>query len=85
MVKGLTYQACTLTPQSILKRYPGKEQFTGGSACSGLYRGMMLWAAVMSEAGSLRQEDVIAALDHAGIVEGPGGRRKWFPADATSA
>jgi len=39
----------------------------------------------MSEAGSLRQEDVIAALDHAGIVEGPGGRRKWFPADATSA
>ena len=79
MVKGLTYQACTLTPQSILKRYPGKEQFTGGSACSGLYRGMMLWAAVMSEAGSLRQEDVIAALDHARIVEGPGGPAEMVP------
>ena len=27
----------------------------------------------MNEAGSLRQEDVIAALDHARIAEGPGG------------
>src|ERR1700704_5103077 len=35
------------------KRYPDKEQFTGGSACSGLYRGMKLWAAAVNEAGSL--------------------------------
>ena len=53
--------------------YPGDAKFTGGSACSGLYRGLRLWAAAVAEAGSLVQEDVIAALDHAQIVEGPGG------------
>ena len=61
------------------KRYPDKEQFTGGSACSGLYRGMKLWAAAVNEAGSLRQEDVIAALDHARIAEGPGGPAEMVP------
>jgi len=53
--------------------YPGDAKFTGGSACSGLYRGLRLWAAAVSEAGSLAEEDVIAALDHAQITEGPGG------------
>jgi branched-chain amino acid transport system substrate-binding protein len=65
--------------QGIRKRYPGKEQFTGGSACSGLYRGVMLWAATVNEASSLRQEDVIAALDHARIAEGPGGPAEMVP------
>jgi branched-chain amino acid transport system substrate-binding protein len=60
-------------------RYPVKEQFTGGSACSGLYRGMKLWEAAVKEAGSLRQEDVIAALDHAKIAEGPGGPAEMAP------
>ena len=60
-------------------RYPDEEQFTGGSACSGLYRGMKLWAAAVNEAGSLRQEDVIAALDHARIAEGPGGPAEMVP------
>ena len=61
------------------ERYRGKEQFTGGSACSGLYRGMKLWAAAVTEAGSLRQEEVIAALDHARIAEGPGGPAEMVP------
>jgi len=61
------------------KRYPGGEQFTGGSGCSGLYRGMKLWAEAVKEAGSLRQEDVIAALDHARITEGPGGPAEMVP------
>jgi len=55
------------------KLYPGNAQFTGGSACSGLYRGMKLWAAAVNEAGSFKQHDVIKALDHAKIAEGPGG------------
>jgi branched-chain amino acid transport system substrate-binding protein len=55
------------------KLYPGNAQFTGGSACSGLYRGLKLWAAAVKEAGSLKQDDVIKALDHAKIPEGPGG------------
>jgi len=60
-------------------RYPGQEQFTGGSACSGLYRGMKLWEAAVKEAGSLQQEDVIAALDHAKIADGPGGPTEMVP------
>jgi ABC-type branched-subunit amino acid transport system substrate-binding protein len=61
------------------KLYPGLAQFTGGSACSGLYRGLMLWAAAVKEAGSLEQDDVIKALDHAKIVEGPGGPAEVVP------
>jgi branched-chain amino acid transport system substrate-binding protein len=59
--------------------YPGAAQFTGGSACSGLYRGLRLWAAAVTEAGSLAQDDVIAALDHARIEDGPGGPAAMVP------
>ena len=59
--------------------YPGGPKFTGGSGCSGLYRGLRLWAAAVAEAGSLVQDDVIAALDHARIAEGPGGPAAMVP------
>src|SRR6266699_3725679 len=59
--------------------YPGAAKFTGGSACSGLYRGLRLWATAVTEAGSLTQEDVIAALDHARIDESPGGPAAMAP------
>jgi branched-chain amino acid transport system substrate-binding protein len=59
--------------------YPGAAKFTGGSACSGLYRGLRLWAAAVAEAGSLDQARVIAALDHARIAEGPGGPAEMVP------
>jgi branched-chain amino acid transport system substrate-binding protein len=59
--------------------YPGDAKFTGGAACSGLYRGLRLWAAAVTEAGSLAQADVIAALDHAQIAEGPGGPAAMVP------
>ena len=59
--------------------YPGQAKFTGGSACSGLYRGLRLWAAAVTEAGSLTQADVIEALDHARIAEGPGGPVAMVP------
>ncbi len=59
--------------------YPGSAKFTGGSACSGLYRGLRLWAAAVAEAGSLEQAGVIAALDHARIAEGPGGPAAMVP------
>jgi len=59
--------------------YPGDAKFTGGGACSGLYRGLRLWAAAVEEAGSLMQQDVIAALDHAAISEGPGGPAAVVP------
>jgi ABC-type branched-subunit amino acid transport system substrate-binding protein len=59
--------------------YPGDAKFTGGAACSGLYRGLRLWATAVTEAGSLIQEDVIAALDHARIAAGPGGSAAMVP------
>jgi ABC-type branched-subunit amino acid transport system substrate-binding protein len=59
--------------------YPGSAKFTAGSACSGMYRGLRLWEAAVSEAGSLEQEDVIRALDHAKIADGPGGPAEVVP------
>jgi ABC-type branched-subunit amino acid transport system substrate-binding protein len=61
------------------ERFPGSAMFTAGSACSGMYRGLKLWEAAVNEAGSLRQEDVVAALDHASITEGPGGPAEMVP------
>jgi urea transport system substrate-binding protein len=59
--------------------YPGGARFTSGSASTGMYRGLRLWAAAVNEAGSLKQEDVIKALDHAKISEGPGGPAEMVP------
>jgi ABC-type branched-subunit amino acid transport system substrate-binding protein len=61
------------------ERYPGSAMLTGGSACSGLYRGMRLWEAAVREAGSLEQGAVIQALDHAKIAVGPGGPAEMVP------
>lgn len=61
------------------KRFPGDAMFTAGSACSGMYRGLRLWAAAVREAGSIEQEAVIRALDHAEIAEGPGGPAEMVP------
>ncbi len=59
--------------------YPGSPKFTSGFGCSGLYRGLRLWASAVEEAGTLDQADVIAALDHAHIAEGPGGPATVVP------
>jgi branched-chain amino acid transport system substrate-binding protein len=61
------------------KLYPGSSKFTAGSASTGMYRGLKLWEAAVKEAGSLKQEDVIKALDHAKIAEGPGGPAAMVP------
>jgi len=59
--------------------YPGDAKFTGGSACSGLYRGLRLWAVAVAKAGTLDQDDVVAALDRAAIAEAPGGPAAMAP------
>jgi len=59
--------------------YPGSSKFTGGSAATGLYRGLKLWEAAVREAGSLDQHAVIRALDHAKIAQGPGGPAEMAP------
>jgi len=81
----LDYYQCVDDPFSkeLLERYdklfPGSALFTGGSACSGMYRGLRFWEAAVREAGSLDQEDVIGALDHAKIAVGPGGPSEMVP------
>jgi ABC-type branched-subunit amino acid transport system substrate-binding protein len=69
--------------KALLARYdelfPGSAKFTAGSACSGMYRGLRLWEAAVTEAGSLEQEAVINALDHAQIPRGPGGPAEMVP------
>ncbi len=61
------------------RRFPGDAMFTAGSACTGMYRGLKLWAAAVTEAGSLDQDAVVAALEHAQIAEGPGGPATMVP------
>jgi len=69
--------------QELLERYdrlyPSGAKFTGGSAATGMYRGLKLWEAAVKEAGSLKQDDVVKALDHARIAEGPGGPAAMVP------
>jgi branched-chain amino acid transport system substrate-binding protein len=60
-------------------RYPGSAMFTAGSACSGTYRALKMWETAVTKAGSLDQDEVIAALDHASISEGPGGPAEMVP------
>jgi branched-chain amino acid transport system substrate-binding protein len=60
-------------------RFPGSAKFTAGSACTGMYRGLKLWEAAVTEAGTLDRDDVIAALDHATIAAGPGGPAEMVP------
>ena len=61
------------------ERFPGSAKFTAGSACSGMYRGLKLWQAAVTEAGSLNQEAVVKALDSAAIDDGPGGPAEMVP------
>jgi urea transport system substrate-binding protein len=60
-------------------RFPDGPQFSGGSGCTGMYRGLKLWEAAVTEAASLDQAAVVAALDHAKIAEGPGGPAEMVP------
>lgn len=59
--------------------YPDSSKFTAGSAATGMYRGLKLWEAAVREADSLHQEDVVKALDHAKIAQGPGGPAEMVP------
>jgi branched-chain amino acid transport system substrate-binding protein len=61
------------------KLFPGSSLFTAGSASTGMYRGLKFWEAAVNEAGSLNQEAVIKAFDHAKISEGPGGPSEMVP------
>lgn len=59
------------------KRYPGGAKFT--AAATGMYRALKLWEVAVKDAGSLNQDTVIKALDHAKIAQGPGGSSEMVP------
>jgi branched-chain amino acid transport system substrate-binding protein len=61
------------------QRFPEGPHMSGGAGCTGMYRGLKLWEAAVTEAGSLDQAAVVAALDHAQIAEGPGGAAAMVP------
>ena len=61
------------------KEFPGKILFAAGSAATGMYRGIMLWAAAVAEAKKVDRESVAATLDHAKIAVGPGGPAEMVP------
>lgn len=83
----LDYYQCVSDPFSVQllarynERFPGSAAFTAGSGCSGHYRALKLWEAAVTEAGSLDQQAVIAALDHAMLAEGPGGPAGMVPGE----
>jgi ABC-type branched-subunit amino acid transport system substrate-binding protein len=60
-------------------RFPDGPQLSAGSGGTGMYRGLKLWEAAVTEAGSLDRAAVVAALDHAKIAEGPGGPAEMVP------
>ena len=69
--------------QELLKdytrRFPGSAMFTAGSGCSGHYKALKLWEAAVNEAGTINQQAVIKALDHACIDQAPGGPAEMVP------
>lgn len=59
--------------QYVLRYHSGSSGYAVLSACSALYRGLRLWTAAVREAGSLDQDAVIRAPDHAKLADGLDG------------
>jgi ABC-type branched-subunit amino acid transport system substrate-binding protein len=60
-------------------RFPDGPQLSAGSGSTGMYRGLKLWESAVTEGGSVDQDAVIAALDHAKLAESPGGPAEMVP------
>jgi len=65
--------------QEYERRYPGSAKFTAGSACTGMYRGLKMWAAAVTAAGSVDPDPVAKSLDTASLIDGPGGAAEMIP------
>jgi ABC-type branched-subunit amino acid transport system substrate-binding protein len=61
------------------KLYGSKNPFTAGSASTGMWRGIKLWAEAVTAAKSVKREDVAKALEKAKLAEGPGGPSEVVP------
>ncbi len=56
-----------------------KYLLAAGSAATGMYRGMMLWAEAVGKAGTIDRDGVVSQLDHASIQLAPGGPAEMVP------
>ncbi len=56
-----------------------KYLLAAGAAATGMYRGIMLWAAAVKEAAKVNRDSVAHALDHAKIALAPGGPAEMVP------
>ncbi len=65
--------------EKYTKLYGTKNPFTAGSASTGMWRGINLWAEAVKTAKSVKREDVDAALNKAKLADGPGGGCEMVP------
>jgi len=61
------------------KLYGTKNPLTAGSAATGMWRGLNLWAESVKAANSVKREEVAAALEKAKLSEGLGGGCEVVP------
>ncbi len=69
----------TTLQEQYTARYGTKHPFTAGTAATGMYRGLSLWVAAVTETKSVKRDPVASALDHAKIAKGPGGGCEMVP------
>ncbi len=65
--------------EKYTKLYGTKNPFTAGSAATGMWRGINLWAEAVKAAKSAKREEVAAALEKAKLADGPGGGCEVVP------
>jgi len=65
--------------EEYTKLFGTKNPFTAGSAATGMYRGIRIWAESVTQAGSVKRDPVAAALDKAKLAQGPGGGSEMVP------
>ena len=61
------------------KLYAAKNPLTAGSAATGMWRGLNLWAESVKAAKSVKRDDVAAAMETAKLADGIGGGCEVVP------
>jgi len=65
--------------EKYTRLYGTKNPLTAGSAATGMWRGINLWAEAVRQAKSVKREDVAAALETAKLADGLGGGCEVVP------
>jgi ABC-type branched-subunit amino acid transport system substrate-binding protein len=65
--------------EKYMQLYGTKNPLTAGSAATGMWRGINLWAEAVKKAKSTKREDVAAALETTRLTDGLGGGCEVVP------